>query len=504
MTDNCPGPLIETKEQEINLDELTYIQKEIKAEDITLYNLKIYKSNQSIIFNIIQNDILKINYKKEYSLQQFFEINIFFKSFQSIQDIYTDFFENFDKLENKEIFIYENDYKLNVKFKFNYLRKIKEIIFDFDINIKNKVLQICNKIKEIEKINIKLKEINKEIEEQKIKLKNNDKILNEQINIIKNNKNELNKEIKLIKELQNIINVNNKNEIDNINKKIKDNENEINKNQNEIKNINEKKLDDIKKNIKENIKEIKDNENKEKSKLDNLSKKIEETKKFIYFLIFIIIIVIFKNVNILENNFKSTNKNVNNLENNIKSMNYKVNYIEDILENKPFISYISIKDYNIFKNLMNEGIKKFFNKKIKKYNLLYLASTDGYDTKYFHEKCDGKSFTVTLVITKENKIFGGFTELEWDQSGEYKEGNKGFIFSITNNKIYYNKNYYYIDNEDYYGPSFDNNGFYIKSNYGYDRIKYYKNSFDVSEEYFLARKSYFSIKDYAVYQIELV
>ena len=193
MTDNCPGPLIETKEQEINLDELTYIQKEIKAEDNTLYNLKIYKSNQSIIFNIIQNDILKINYKKEYSLQQFFEINIFFKSFQSIQDIYTDFFENFDKLENKEILIYENDYKLNVKFKFNYLRKIKEIIFDFDINIKNKVLQICNKIKEIEKINIKLKEINKEIEEQKIKLKNNDKILNKQINIIKNNKNELNK-----------------------------------------------------------------------------------------------------------------------------------------------------------------------------------------------------------------------------------------------------------------------------------------------------------------------
>ena len=241
MTDNCPGPIIaDTKEPEINLNELPCIQKEIKAEDNILYNLKIYKSNKSIIFNIIQNDILKINYKKEYSLQQFFWVNNFFKSFSSIQEIYTDFFENFDKLENKEILIFENDYKLNVKFKFSYLRKIKEIIFDFDINIKNKVLQIYNKIKEIEKINIKLKEINKEIEEQKIKLKNNDKILNEQINIIKNNKNELNKVIKLIKELQNIINVNNKNEIDNINKKIKDNENEINKNQNKINNINEK------------------------------------------------------------------------------------------------------------------------------------------------------------------------------------------------------------------------------------------------------------------------
>ena len=74
---------------------------------------------------------------------------------------------------------------------------------------------------------------------------------------------------------------------------------------------------------------------------------------------------------------------------------------------------------------------------------------------------------------------------------------------MTDGGVCYNKNYYYIDNEDYYGPSFDNNGFYIKSNYGYERTKYYKNSFDVSEEYFLARKSYFSIKDYAVYQTEM-
>ena len=225
MSDDYPGPLIETKEKEINLNKLPCIQKEIKGEDNTIYNLKIYKTNKSIIFIIIQNDIL--NYESEYSLQQFFEINNFFKSFSSIQDIYTNFF---DKLENKEILILENEYKLILKFKFNYIREIKEIIFDFDINIKNRVLKISNKIKEIEKINIKLKEINKEIEEQKIKL-------NEQIKIIKNNKNEIN-------------------------------------------NINGQKLEDIKKNIKENIKEIKDNENKEKSKLDNLSKKIEETKKF--------------------------------------------------------------------------------------------------------------------------------------------------------------------------------------------------------------------------------
>ena len=124
MTDNCPNPIIaDTKETEINLKNLPCIQKEIRAEDNTFYNLKIYKSNQSIIFNIIQSDNLEINYKNEYSLKQFYDLKNIFKSFSSIQDIFTNFF---DKIENKEILILEDYYKLNVKFKFNYLREIKE------------------------------------------------------------------------------------------------------------------------------------------------------------------------------------------------------------------------------------------------------------------------------------------------------------------------------------------------------------------------------------------
>ncbi len=153
---------------------------------------------------------------------------------------------------------------------------------------------------------------------------------------------------------------------------------------------------------------------------------------------------------------------------------------------------------------MNEGIMNNFNKKIKKYNLLYLASRDGYDTEYFHKRCDGKAFTVTLVITEENKIFGGFTELEWNKNDGSKYGNKGFIFSLNNNKIFYNKNKYNIFNGDRIGPSFNYGGFDIYSKFGVDNTKNLKSNFDVSGiEYILAGKNYFSIKDYAVYQIEL-
>ena len=38
------------------------------------------------------------------------------------------------------------------------------------------------------------------------------------------------------------------------------------------------------------------------------------------------------------------------------------------------------------------------------FKLIYKMTKDGNDKKYFHEKCDGKRFTVILVLT-EKKIF---------------------------------------------------------------------------------------------------
>ena len=181
--------------------------------------------------------------------------------------------------------------------------------------------------------------------------------------------------------------------------------------------------------------------------------------------------------------------------------NDKVNDINN------YIGFVIIfnKEYYTLNDLLNKGTKKYFDKTINKYNLLYLASRDGYESEHFHEKCDGKSFTVTIVLTKENKIFGGFTELEWGRDYVHPDGNEGFIFSLDNNKIYYNKNKYSISHDYNKGPIFYNYGFVIYDYAGYDYTKYSNSSsFDVpGEEYVLAGEFMFSIKDYAVYQIEL-
>ena len=87
-------------------------------------------------------------------------------------------------------------------------------------------------------------------------------------------------------------------------------------------------------------------------------------------------------------------------------------------------------------NLIETGIKNRLNKKITKYRLLFRASENKYKASNFHSKCDGNNNTVTLVKTKNGKIFGGFTDAKWDQSSSYKSGSNGFIFSLDNNEIY--------------------------------------------------------------------
>ena len=51
------------------------------------------------------------------------------------------------------------------------------------------------------------------------------------------------------------------------------------------------------------------------------------------------------------------------------------------------------------------------------FGLIYRASRDGWTATDFHSFCDYKGPTVT-VIKSENQIFGGYTELQWEPTGE--------------------------------------------------------------------------------------
>ena len=71
--------------------------------------------------------------------------------------------------------------------------------------------------------------------------------------------------------------------------------------------------------------------------------------------------------------------------------------------------------------------------------MLYRKTRDGdsYDT--FHNLCDNKGKTLTLIKCKEGYIIGGYTPLNWDRNSSWKSDDETFLFSLTNNKIFRKK-----------------------------------------------------------------
>jgi hypothetical protein len=74
-----------------------------------------------------------------------------------------------------------------------------------------------------------------------------------------------------------------------------------------------------------------------------------------------------------------------------------------------------------------------------KWTLLYRGSRDGFGARDFHAKCDNHSNTFTILkALGSSYIFGGFTSINWDCSGQFKSDPNAFLFSLTNkdNKPY--------------------------------------------------------------------
>lgn len=76
---------------------------------------------------------------------------------------------------------------------------------------------------------------------------------------------------------------------------------------------------------------------------------------------------------------------------------------------------------------------------INEAKLLYKASRDGMSAQMFHNLCDNKGATVTIIKTEGGKVFGAYTDIPWT-SGEYKKkvAGKGnsFLWAIdSKNKV---------------------------------------------------------------------
>jgi hypothetical protein len=70
--------------------------------------------------------------------------------------------------------------------------------------------------------------------------------------------------------------------------------------------------------------------------------------------------------------------------------------------------------------------------------LLYRATKDGFTSEAFHEKCDGKAKTVTIIMTNEDYVFGGYTATEWKSLNEtewFITDPSAFVFSLRRNGV---------------------------------------------------------------------
>ena len=97
-----------------------------------------------------------------------------------------------------------------------------------------------------------------------------------------------------------------------------------------------------------------------------------------------------------------------------------------------------IPNFKDFKFIYDE-ICKQLNKKEIKFIQRFNASKDGDSSKKFHEKCDKIGPNISIVKTKENLIFGGFTVNNWSPQVKVKKDDLAFLFNYQTKKIHNNK-----------------------------------------------------------------
>jgi len=114
-----------------------------------------------------------------------------------------------------------------------------------------------------------------------------------------------------------------------------------------------------------------------------------------------------------------------------------------------FISYQPPPTHYLINEQRNKQLYKYLNiistwinpNKIHDFYLLYSNLFFPDSVKIFHEKCDFKGPTVTIIKSNTDYIFGGYTTKNWDISNRWKYDPDSFIFSLTfKKKFIKNKN----------------------------------------------------------------
>ena len=199
---------------------------------------------------------------------------------------------------------------------------------------------------------------------------------------------------------------------------------------------------------------------------------------------------------------------IKNLQNKVNELTERVTVLENKLKeknNNEMISYLN--DSKIIKNDYEKGkaIKNWIDPfKNLKFELLFRKSRDGSSCKTFHEYCDNKGPTLTLVETTKGYKFGGYTPFSFKSEIGYspKNDDKTFIFSLNLMKKFNgirDDSLVYFDPG--YGPCFGNGGtdFYLNGNL--DTGKTINRSFIRNYELTNGESDNYDVKELEIYKV---
>ncbi|RGB29932.1 TLD-domain-containing protein [Rhizophagus diaphanus] len=147
-------------------------------------------------------------------------------------------------------------------------------------------------------------------------------------------------------------------------------------------------------------------------------------------------------------------------------------------------------------------------KNLYEFNLILRGSRDGFTSENFHEICDNKFRTITVIKVKDsNEILGGYNPIEWKTEFCFGHSKDSFIFSFINKDDYIlsrvQNEKQAINNYSRYGPSFGNGDLVIygDSEHSFENYVNYCKKLSYEKQIRPSAEK-FSIEDYEVFQIK--
>ncbi|EXX73647.1 uncharacterized protein OCT59_021103 [Rhizophagus irregularis] len=206
------------------------------------------------------------------------------------------------------------------------------------------------------------------------------------------------------------------------------------------------------------------------------------------------------------------------LNHDYRPSNRKIKEIKEIDSNENIDSKI-ITNQHV--ELISKWIDRLENtnklNNLYKFELILRGSRDGFTFKKFHEICDNRSHTVTIIEVKNsNEILGGYNPIKWDSKSKstikhYGKTKNSFIFSFKEDINDYILSRvvdesYAVNYFSYYGPSFGIGDLTVFG--GLYASDSFCNNTNFCKKFFYEKQirntfDHFSIEEYEVFQINI-